>query len=930
MKKRRLLLSLISAAMLLCSSGAKAQSLLYENDFENGVGTSTIQGNGVIENSNNAAHGMVFHNAATGQAVRTNYLKLPSTILSDLQTAGTNALSVSFWVNKGTATGYYWSPIFSAYATAPNPTNGMPMMVIQLRGWAQANVGGTWCDFSDAQNVKKANAIGTAWIDDGNWHFYTIVYTPTNLKVYVDGIVQNEWALDGTALGGSLSGLFTAGSTLPYLCLGGNQAWGWNDPDPAFLYDKVKIYSGALTSTQINSLIATDALASPVITADNTNLFFDENHLSRTIVVNGANLAQDISITAPAGLTVSPTSISKSAATDVTVTVTYNGTSSVKGNIALTSGSTVLNVKAMGATNTGCFTPAYPTGNMIADPTFSEASLSTGGFGGWGPTGLVHANAYCGTGSAYIRGSCWPDGGSIDRTLSDANGNALKANTKYRIRAMVNSKASPGTSFQFQIEGVNGTGSIYFQLPNTNGWKQIDTTFTTASTITAGKGIYFNSCGSSTPAITDTCFIDNYEMYAVPKVYPSAASLTFLQSGATKKVAVRAIGLTQDITITASTGFTVSPSTMAATVNGDSLSVTFNSATSKTGYVYFTSGSVKDSMQVTGTVAPTLLTSAPYVSLDELNNSGTFTVTGGNLVAGITMSAPAGITLTPSTLPSSANGATVTVSYDGNATSSGYITLTSTTATTRVRVRAVRNADSYSALYSSGNLITDTYLNDISNFGGWGNHSINTDTAFVYSGSRSGKVAGGQCAGSLDRVLTGIMKPSTKYRVKAMVYAQTGSFQIGVWGWWSGKADTTSIVSTTGSWQTVDFEFTTGATLGADQGMFFNSCWTGGQTGYIDNWEAYEVSNTTGVNYLNKDNQKVYITNNKLVSDFTLNKESVVSISVYDMQGKLVSKYSNWCEAGRNNKTINAPASKGVYIVKITSDEFSISRKLTK
>ncbi|MDD5186011.1 MAG: T9SS type A sorting domain-containing protein, partial [Paludibacter sp.] len=67
---------------------------------------------------------------------------------------------------------------------------------------------------------------------------------------------------------------------------------------------------------------------------------------------------------------------------------------------------------------------------------------------------------------------------------------------------------------QFQIEGVDGAASILFQIPNTNGWKQIDTTFTTGATVTTGKGIYFNSC-TNAPLITDTCFIDNYELYNI-------------------------------------------------------------------------------------------------------------------------------------------------------------------------------------------------------------------------------------------------------------------------------------------------------------------------------------------------------------------------------------------------------------------------------
>ena len=151
---------------------------------------------------------------------------------------------------------------------------------------------------------------------------------------------------------------------------------------------------------------------------------------------------------------------------------------------------------------------------MIADPTFTNSisSFDNGGYAGWGPKGITTKNPYCGAASAYILGSCWPNGGSLDRGLNTANGNALKPNTTYRLRAMINSQASTG-SFQFEIAGYDGGTSKLFQIPNTSGWVQFDETFTTGATVTE-HGIYFNSC-TTPPAVTDTCFIDNYELYEV-------------------------------------------------------------------------------------------------------------------------------------------------------------------------------------------------------------------------------------------------------------------------------------------------------------------------------------------------------------------------------------------------------------------------------
>ena len=524
-----------------------------------------------------------------------------------------------------------------------------------------------------------------------------------------------------------------------------------------------------------------------------------------------------------------------------------------------------------------CYTPAYPSGNMILDPGFDSTTLVKGGYGGWGVTGVpgivTNSAAYCNGKSAFVRGTCYLNGGTIDRSLA-----TFKTLTKYRLRAMYNSKAGTGTKFQIQVEGGNGATSIYFYLPNSNGWKQLDTTFVNGATLGGTKGMYFNSCTANTPALTDTCYIDNYELYAVPKTYPSAASLTFLGLG-TKKVAVRAESLSSDITITASTGFTVSPASMLKTVSGattDSLTVTFAGPGSKTGYVYFTSGTVKDSMQVTGTVAPALTTSVTFVSMDELNTGSTFTVTGGNLTTGITMTAPAGITLSPNTLPSNATAASVTVTYDGAANSSGYITLTSTTATTRIRVLARKNTDCFSQFYPDAtNLIADPYLNSLSTFGGWGATGLTTDTTIVYCGKTSGVISGG----SIDRVLTGTLKTNTKYLVKAMVKASNTAVNLGLYGWSNGQPDFVVHPTITNSWVALQMTVTTGATLGGTQGLFFNNA----AGSYIDNWEMYSVPkvypSSASLTFLGLSAKKIAVRAESLSSNISITAPTGYSVS---------------------------------------------------
>ncbi len=252
MKKMYFMLIVLAVSLAL-----SAQTQLYFNDFNAGAGSATIVGNGQIVMAAHPAFGNVFHNAAGGQGIRSNYMLLPDNVFANLQTSGSKELSIGFWVNRGTAANYYWTPIFTAYGAAPIAgANTWPMMALQSRGWAQVNCTG-WSDFTGTQNVKGVNTESTNWLDDNAWHYYTAVLTETNVKVYVDGVVMNEWILTGNAAGSSVSGLFTNGGDLKYICLGGNQAWNWADPDPAYMFDDVAVYSTALSTQQITNIMNT-------------------------------------------------------------------------------------------------------------------------------------------------------------------------------------------------------------------------------------------------------------------------------------------------------------------------------------------------------------------------------------------------------------------------------------------------------------------------------------------------------------------------------------------------------------------------------------------------------------------------------------------------------------------------------------------------
>ena len=70
--------------------------------------------------------------------------------------------------------------------------------------------------------------------------------TETQAIVYIDGNVANSWTVAGSGDGNTISGLFTNGADLKYICLGGNQAWDWGDNDPGFWFDDFAVYDKAL------------------------------------------------------------------------------------------------------------------------------------------------------------------------------------------------------------------------------------------------------------------------------------------------------------------------------------------------------------------------------------------------------------------------------------------------------------------------------------------------------------------------------------------------------------------------------------------------------------------------------------------------------------------------------------------------------------
>ncbi len=797
MKKSLLLLGLaisVPCFLIQAQTDPGTTNLKHQWTFDNGTA------NDVIGSVNGTLMGGAVIDAST-KALKTSadgdYLSLSGT---DLALNSYSELTLEAWITStNTNTG---NPMLCYFGNTTNDlgAQGVFITTISRSAISCSNISAPW---SSEDNVGGINCNNSAL------HHVVSVVTASEIRFYVDGNFQGSKAL---STGNSISAL---GTGVAYLAKSGysvDQTW------QGLIYE-FSIYNKALSSDEINYLYLKGDGATPYIQSSVSSI---ETSSSASFKVWSGNLSETITITAPAGITVKPSILqSNSAIVPVNVSVTYDGITAVDGNITLTSGTTTANISIKAAsTGFSCFNPLYAdtiTSNILADPYCSSYFSD-----GWGSKSINTdpTYIYCGNGSGKI------DGGSYDRALTGK----LKPNTKYRVKAKVWQVS--GSTVGIGVYGWNGTATdIYHGATTSDAWEDIDFTFTTGTILNSGgHGLFFNS---------GTGYIDNWEMYEMPCMQFSASSLTYLTSG-TQKVAVKGIHLSNDISITAPVNFTVAPSKLAVNVNGDSVSITYDGLASSTGYVYFISGTSKDSIQVSGIADPIIVPSISFLTFDELNKEATFTVIAGNLNDSIRFTVPSGYSINPKALAANANGTTVTVTFDGTTEIKDYIILTSETAQAKVRVIGTLNSTTYTPLYSAGNLITDPYFNSLNTYGGWGddNKGITTDTNEVYSGSKSFKMKGA-CGASLDYSLTGKMLSNKTYRLKAMVKT-TGNYKFIVNGCdVDGSNDYYIDVNTSENWQIIDTTFTTG-TLAANQNLYFNSCeGYDGTLAYIDNYELY-------------------------------------------------------------------------------------------
>lgn len=256
---------------------------LYTLDFEGATQVSDFggikHGSGEIVVSEDEHFGTFYQNMAGLDQVsfRTNYLEVPTDVLSRIYAKDTKTLSVGFWVNATYANekniGNYWGALFNCYNENSVVGATWPQALeVRYGGQIHGNCNGTWYDNNHNSGTSADGSITydqafmeaiMKWSEqnkekpdfEDNWHYFTTVYTqmegPTmNFKLYIDG----ELKIDCNEVLNDNANLWVKISALNRFCIGGN-SFNWNDPDNAYAYDDVAFYADALTQEQIQIII---------------------------------------------------------------------------------------------------------------------------------------------------------------------------------------------------------------------------------------------------------------------------------------------------------------------------------------------------------------------------------------------------------------------------------------------------------------------------------------------------------------------------------------------------------------------------------------------------------------------------------------------------------------------------------------------------
>ena len=242
------------------------------------------------------------------------------------------------------------------------------------------------------------------------------------------------------------------------------------------------------------------------------------------------------------------------------VTITFDGTTILDGEIVLTSGDIVTSVKVKTTSATDCYKP-LAEGSLVPDPQMNDLS----NYAVRNTVSLVNIitepeNVYCGAQSMKLGNGKNTDSGFLDLPLAGL----VSANTAYKVKAMVKTNGR----FNFGIEHIDklglNEGKLIVPANTNNQWQAIEFYFTTGAELPENPIIYFNNWPGD-GATGTLAYIDNWEIYPStdPVITISKTAMAFDEDYIFEDMVINSSNLSSEITITAPAGITVEPATIS-------------------------------------------------------------------------------------------------------------------------------------------------------------------------------------------------------------------------------------------------------------------------------------------------------------------------------------------------------------------------------
>ncbi len=247
-------------------------------------------GSGSIVTSSDVRFGKYYQNwpdveSGSAATATVNYLEVVPTTnpWESLRTSGTEAFTISFWCNAAVAKDKnidsYWGSLFTGYANGGASSTRVWFYQVgpdlRFAGQYHHNNGG----YSDDNADGYRDDIVT-WREDKAWHHFAWVFSNVgtaasfNLSLYLDGIKKYEKTM--TVNGDGAQAAFML-ADLDRFVIGGASPIFAGDPDNAFAYDDIALYSQSLTAQQIRQIVF----------AKMPEKYFEENKGDLTEFING-------------------------------------------------------------------------------------------------------------------------------------------------------------------------------------------------------------------------------------------------------------------------------------------------------------------------------------------------------------------------------------------------------------------------------------------------------------------------------------------------------------------------------------------------------------------------------------------------------------------------------------------------------------------